>query len=144
MIDFKEIPEWWALCPGYECPKAEECLRHKAFLQSPQHVTRWKCVLPQAENNGECRHYQSVEKVRIARGFHTMMNGIKSRDIRHDARIGLTTHFGSKGSYYRYKDGERRLSPELQQKIENIMRKAGFEGDIVFDEYEEMYDFSRI
>ena len=71
------------------------------------------------------------------------MNGIKSRDVRHDARIGLTMHFGSKGSYYRYKDGERRLSPELQQKIENIMRKAGFEGDIVFDEYEEMYDFTR-
>ena len=144
MIDFSKIPEWWAVCPGYYCPKRDECLRYMAFVQSPKALTRWKCVLPQALDDGECYSYQKVEKVRMAYGFHGLMDKIKGRDAKHDIRIALTDHFGSKGSYYRYKDGERMLSPEEQQKIESIMRRNGFEGDIAFDKYEESYDFTRI
>ena len=144
MIEFKEIPEWWALCPGYECPKKGECLRHQAFLQSPKELKHWKCLLPQVLVDGDCQSYQKAEKVLMARGFHGIMNKIKSRDARHDIRIALTNRYGSKGSYYRYKDGERILSPEEQQEIVNILHRYGIEGDIAFDNYEETYDFTRI
>lgn len=144
MIDFKEIPDWWALCPGYECPRAGECLRHQAFLQVPATVERWTCVLPAAlETAGGCRHFQQAEKVRMARGFHGIMQQVRSRDARHDIRIALTDYFGSKGSYYRYKDGERQMSPEQQQWVEALLRKNGITGELVFDEYEETYDFTR-
>lgn len=78
----------------------------------------------------------------MARGFHGIMQQVRSRDARHDIRIALTDYFGSKGSYYRYKDGERQMSPEQQQWVEALLRKNGITGELVFDEYEETYDFT--
>ena len=142
MIDFKEIPNWWPLCPGYECTQRESCLRHMAFRQAPERVTRWECVLPTALANGACSHYQKAERVRMAMGFDKLFKQLHSRDARHDIRIALTDYFGSKGSYYRYKDGERQLTPQRQEAVGEIFRRYGFESDIVFDKYVERYDYT--
>lgn len=144
MFDFSQIPDWWALCSGYGCPKAAECLRHVAFQQAPKDIARWTCILPQALEGGECSNYQKTEEVRMARGFAGIMASIRSRDVRHDVRLALTSYFGSKGSYYRFRDGERLMPPQQQEEIIRIMRQNGFQGDIVFDEYIETYDFTQI
>ena len=103
-MDFNEIPQRWPLCPGYECAQREECLRHKAFREAPGNVTRWVCVLPQARREETCSYFQKAEKMRMARGFDTLFGQLRSRDARHDIRMELTAFFGSKGSYYRYKN----------------------------------------
>ena len=58
MMDIQEIPDWWALCPGYGCEKAEDCLRNMAFRDVRKGTTRWMCVLPEAMKDGECSYFQ--------------------------------------------------------------------------------------
>ena len=80
----------------------------------------------------------------MARGFVGIYKQLKSRDARHDIRIALTDYFGSKGSYYRYKDGERLLNPAQQQWILNLLARHQMTVGIQFDEYIDTYDFTAI
>ena len=144
MIDFNEIPEWWPLCPGYDCERAGECLRHKAFLQTPASETRWMCVLPQACGEKGCPYYQKAEKTMIARGFSQMYDRINSRDGRYEFREALTHYFGSKGAYYRYKDGSRPLNSEQQRMIRSVLQRFAPDVEATFDKTDITYDFTRI
>lgn len=144
MVDFNKIPDWWPLCPGFDCPQKETCLRHVAYTQAPQGVTRWTCVLPQALTDGTCSYYRKDERVLMARGFSKLFDQLHSRDLRHDIRIALTDYFNSKGSYYRYRNGEQLLSPEQQQEVRRIVSQKGFDDDFDFDEYIECFDFTSL
>ena len=144
MIDFKEIPERWPLCPGYECTQRENCLRHLALRQAPEKATVWRCVLPTAFAGSSCSYYEHAGRVRMAIGFDHLFSQLNSRDARHDIRIALTEYFGSKGAYYRHKDGEMMLTPEQQDVIAKTFRRYGFDGDIVFDKYEERFNYTAV
>lgn len=144
MIDIKEIPAWWAICQNRECKMAEECLRYHAYRSMPKEVDCWKCVLPRVDEGGACRQYRKAEKVMLARGFKKMYASITSRDARHDIRIALTNYFGSKGSYYRYRDGERVLDAEQQRWIKVLLSRYGMDTEGCFDEYLTGYDFSKV
>jgi hypothetical protein len=141
-IDFAEIPVWWPVCTNRECPMAEDCLRQKVCREAPENVTSWACVLPNALKDGCCKYYQKAEVVRMARGLNAIYKNVHSREARHGIRIDLTGHYGSKGAYYRYKDGERWLNPKEQQIVANIVRSYGCQGEVNFDEYREGYDFT--
>lgn len=143
-IDFEEIPTWWPVCTNEACPMAADCLRQKACREVPESVTRWACVLPSVLKDGQCRYYQKAEVVRMARGLNTIYKNVHSREARHGIRIDLTGHYGSKGAYYRYKDGERWLNPEEQQLVVDIVRRYGCQGEVDFDEYRDGYDFTRL
>ena len=144
MTDFDQIPEWWPLCGNSQCGRAGECLRHIAFVEVPEKITRWPCVLPTAMKNGECSYFQKAEKVRMARGFKNLFRNIGNKYAQHEIREELTDYFKSKGTYYRYRDGERLLNPELQQMIAKIMQKHGVDDAPVFDEYCESYDYTKL
>lgn len=141
MIDFKQIPEWWPLCGNNQCSRAQECLHHVAFTQVPQGVTRWLCLLPIAVKDGECRFFQKNEMVMMARGFSNMLKSVASLDARHGIRMELTKYFGSKGSYYRYRNGERWMNPAQQQAVADVLHRHGVEAASLFDEYQEAYDY---
>ena len=79
----------------------------------------------------------------MARGFVGIYKQLKSRDARHDIRIALTDYFGSKGSYYRYKDGERLINPKLQQEIIDIVHRYDPDAEVCFDKTFEDYDFTQ-
>ena len=78
----------------------------------------------------------------MACGFAKLWGQLRSRDARHDIRMALTEYFGSKGSYYRHKDGERLLTPRQQEEVERIIHNNGYAGEVVFDSYSERYDYS--
>ena len=143
-IDFTEIPTWWPVCTNEACPMAADCLRQKACREAPEHLTRWTAVLPNAWKDGQCKYYQKAEVVRMARGLNKVYNNVHTRDARHGIRVTLTGHWGSKGAYYRYKDGERWLNPAAQQFIVDVVRSYGCMGDVEFDEYREAYDFTML
>ena len=145
MIDFSQIPEWWPLCPNTQCPKAASCLRHQAWLQAPQHVTTWPCVLPNAWKNVQadavpCDFFQSAEQVLMARGFQGICSQLQGHDIPQQFRETLTEYFGNAGNYYRYRSGKYLLSPEQQQYIRDLLHRLGYDG-LDFDEYVEHYSF---
>lgn len=140
-IDFKNIPSWWAICQNVGCPMAGECLRHQAFLSVPDKITKWPCILPNSLKNRSCPFFRKAEVVRMAKGFHSLFNSFNSRDLRHDFRTQLTEYLGSKGSYYRYKDGERLLNPKQQQWILDFLNNYGYTDKVKFDQYIDTYEF---
>ena len=143
MIDFNDIPERWAVCLNDKCPKAGECLRCMAYKEMPKTVTRWMCVMPSALQDGECKYFVKEEKIRMARGFRSLFDGMSSRDARHDLRLRLSEYFGSKGAYYRHKDGERLITPEQQHQIEALVEQYGYSAEAIFDEFVDAYDFKK-
>lgn len=143
MINFNDIPDRWAVCLNDNCPKADECLRHLASKEMPQTVTRWMCVMPSALQDGECKYFVKEEKIRMARGFRSLFDGMSSRDARHDLRMKLSEFFGSTGSFYRCKDGKRLLTPQEQQEIMKLIEQYGYKTESVFDEYVITYEFGK-
>ena len=141
MIDFEKIPDWWPLCSNGACEQRESCLRWKAWQEVPAKTEKWLCLTPSAWQDASCRHYAKAEKVRMARGFHKLMDRLKNREHRYQIRIKLTDYLGSKGTYYRYKDGERPISPEQQQWIADLFAKYGYDSNIGFDAYEDEFRF---
>lgn len=145
-IDFSKIPQWWAICEKADCPMAQACLRQRAFDSLPEDVMAWKCLMPKAmkpvETDGRCKFFAKNELVKFAKGFDEMMSRVHSRDGRYGIRMDLTRYFGSKGSYYRSKHGERQLNPAEQQKVLSVFAQYGYCGDdFKFDHYEDGYDF---
>ena len=130
-----EIPEWWAVCQNGKCELADGCLRYKVFERIGMTVDKWTSVMPGAMNNGKCRCFVKDEKVKIARGFDNMFAHVKRRGDRSALRQQLTDYLGSKGTYYRYKHGERLLSPEQQRWILDLFRRYGYTENVDFDNY---------
>lgn len=143
-MDYSDIPYGWTVCSGAECPRAGECLRYLAFQSLPKEQLTAQCVLPWAQKDGECKYFTVKDKVVMARGFTGLMSRLKSRDARHDFRIALSDYLGSKGSYDRYKKGERWLTPAQQEWILAFLRPYGFEEAKPFDEYKETYFFKTV
>lgn len=144
-IDFNLIPQWWAICLNGDCPQAQNCLRRIAFCNMPKGTNAWKCLMTEAmvpvEADGRCKFYAKNELVKFAYGFDEMMKKVNSRDGRFGIRMDLTSYFGSKGTYYRSKHGERQLSPADQQKVLSVFAQYGFSGDDYrFDRYEDGYE----
>lgn len=144
MIEFKEIPEWWAVCAQTDCPRSGECLRHQAFKQIPDEVKTWPCVMSQAMKDGECPCYVKPERLKMARGFSNLSSKVRARAIRKTIRLRKTEYLGSKGSYYRYRDGERLLSPEQQQWILRLLESYGCPTEGFFTQFVEVFDFRRL
>ena len=142
-FDFNLVPDWWPVCQNADCPLSATCLRFVAFQNVPTEVTAWQCVMPGALKDGHCSCFVKDEKVRIARGFNNMYARVKSRDDIYTMRRELTEYLGSKGTYYRYKYGEKPLSPEQQQWILRLFAQHGYTEGLEFDEYIDGYDFKR-
>lgn len=144
MIEFKEIPEWWAVCAQTGCPRSGACLRHQAFRKIPDEVKTWPCVLSHAMKDGECPCFVKLERLKMARGFTNISNKVRVRATRKAIRLRITEYLGSKGSYYRYRDGERLLSPEQQQWILRLLESYGCPTEDFFTQYIEVFDFQRL
>lgn len=141
-IDFNKIPESWALCPYRQCEMAGECLRHQVYLRAPEHVRKWKCVLPKNVGNGQCEFFQKAEKVKMARGLNAIYRDVSNKNVRSSIRLRLTDFLGSKGTYYRYKDGERLMNPQMQQQVCDIVHQFAPKAEVNFDESFAAYDFT--
>lgn len=142
-FDFNLAPEWWPVCQNADCPQSATCLRYVACQNMPPMLTVWPCVMSGAMKDGSCSFFVKNEKVRFARGFKIMFARVKSRDDIYTMRRELTDYLGSKGTYYRYKYGEKPLSPEQQQWILRLFAQHGYTEGLEFDEYIDGYDFKR-
>ena len=142
-IDISEMPATWALCQSTECERSGECLRHLMFHQMPANRTSWPCLLPAAvQPTATCAHFVKAEKVRMAWGWCRLYGQLQGRKLQHAVRMALTNMLGSKGTYYRYRNGERPMNAAMQQMVTDRLRAAGYNGEVVFDRYGDAYDFT--
>lgn len=133
-LQFKDVPDWWALCFQSDCLLAAQCLRHHVATLAPETLTRATCVTPNARLGDDCRLFATREPRPLARGFERGFRQLKSRDARYEIRLELTRYFGSTGSYYNYRQGRRVMSALKQQHVRDMFHRYGVSEDNVFDE----------
>ena len=137
-LEWKDVPEGWALCFNEGCALRETCLRWQVGLLAPDNLTLTRCVTPRALKDEQCRHFVAAEKVRFARGFSTIYDKVLKQHYT-PLRKEMTTMLSGKRYYYEYKRGERPLSPQQQEAICQLFAQWGY--DVAFDIYEEAYPF---
>ena len=79
-LKWKNVPSDWALCYNQNCPMHERCLRWQAAQLAPEELTVCRCVMPQALKDGQCPHFATTEKVRMARGFMHLYDKVLKDD----------------------------------------------------------------
>ena len=131
-LSYSLAPSDWAICYEHDCPLADKCLRHAVALLAPSNLTHHNTVLPAAREGDTCRLFATAEPVQLARGMRSMLPRVYSEKVT-AIRRELYDIFGSVAGYYRYRDGEYDITPDLQARVEAAFRKHGVEEPPKFD-----------
>ena len=140
-FDFSKVPVSYQLCFNAQCPRSAECLRFLAGQHVPVTLPMGLAIYPSAVRDGQCEFFRHNNPVRVAWGFGTIYPPLKPY-FRSMARKAVRDMFGSEGTYYRYHHGERKLSPDQQQAIAELLKKFDYYGPVTFEHYEYSYDFA--
>lgn len=139
-LKYSMVPHEWAVCFQEDCPLKENCLRFAVGKLVPKSVMNHNCVLPNARKDDGCRKYVANEQAHIARGMHELFNSVKPWEAT-EIRQRLFEVFGSRAQYYRYFNGEKDITPELQGKVIATFREFGYDIKPVYDSIERQYHF---
>ena len=140
-FDFNNVPRGYALCFSTDCPLRSTCMRHLAGENVPADMTIGTAVFPHARHDDACEHYREVRLIRCARGFSDILADMRRSDYT-AMRHRLVDYLGHGGSFYRFRSGERLLTPEQQEWMRQLMRDFGYDDNIQFNGYVTTYDFS--
>lgn len=137
----EKVPTNYTLCIKGDCPKAATCLRHRATQMMQVDVQRWSILSPAylVQIEGECPHYRSAEKVKYARGFVRMIRTLPV-NISEMVAHTLIARFG-RNTYYDMRKGKRAIAPAEQEIILAVVAECGAQQEVVFDSYEENYQW---
>ena len=139
--DSNLIPPSWGYCFNAQCPMHESCLRFQSAAEIPEKRELGPAVYPTAYKNGQCRFYRKDEKVTLATGF-VIEGNPRATNMFIEKRSAITNYLGGNGTYYLYRNGKKWLSPQQQEDIRNIFRRAGYTDEVVFGYTKEEYDFT--
>ena len=141
MFPFSLVPDDWALCFLSECPLKENCQRWLAYTYAPDSVSVRPSIMPQALKQEPCPYYTEPKPVHMACGFSDLFHSVKRADYPY-MHSELTEYLGSRRAYYRYRSGERLLTPEQQSWIKKLFQKYGYDsGQIRFNGYVDVFSF---
>ncbi len=144
-LDFSNVPSWYVLCTNGQCPYQGSCLRFQAARYAPEHMETAICLLPRVLNEKEnrCRWMDKMRIVVMAAGFENLYDRVMKKDYT-PMRKGITAYLHGSKSYYEYKRGERVLTPEQQQWMNDYVRSFGYDWEVPFDSYFESYEYHRV
>ena len=140
LFSFDKVPQDWALCFLTDCPLHEHCQRWLAWSYAPKSVTVHPCITPYALSGDKCHYYVEPTAIRMAYGFTRLFKNVRRSDYP-VLRGSMISYFGSEISFYRYRRGERILSPEQQSWIKHLFAKYGYADEVEFDGYVDQYSF---
>ena len=132
-IDFSEMPHDYVVCWHGNCPMAENCLRHMAARQLPQnrHIVKSVNLCAVNPESGTCPMQRPVQWVKNAYGMHNIY-----RDVRFgDKEMLYHTIWSALGNtmYYRYRNGKRPITPEIQATIASAFQSFGYTEPVPYD-----------
>lgn len=136
------VPDHATCCFIEECPKKNECLHYLCWSWLWQNRKSGNSVFPEALRNGECKLFAPLRVVRTAWGFDALFKDVKLRDAK-TLRQQMREILGSKGQYYRYKLGQRKLLPEQQDEIKRLFSEFGY-ADADFDNFSTELDLTKL
>ena len=137
----RERSRHYLLCYTATCPRKDHCL-HWLVGQWASDDTLYATVVNPYRKDvvaGTCTDYCSNAKVKMARGMLNFYENIpegKAKAIRSD----LIATF-NKTLYFKWRNGEKPITPEQQAQIASICRANGWTEPPVYDAYYEEYQF---
>ena len=138
-LTFDMLPPSWTFCFLAGCPHAEQCLRHITTRLIPNDKISGSAVYPTVLKNPKCPYFKAAGKIHAAYGFDTLFENVKSKDEKY-LRDSIKDYLGGHGTYYRYRNGEKLLTPEQQQWIIDLFRRYGYTKNLQFGHYKDVYD----
>ena len=132
----------YTVCFAAQCPLKDRCLRWKVGQQMPDTKSSYHCVNPHYQDvaTEHCPLFRQSEKVQFAQGMMHIFNADMPRRVEPYVR----SHFIAshcKTYYYEYRNGERLISPAIQEEIRDLFREAGWNQEVHFDSYVEDYEW---
>ena len=136
-------PADWKYCFNEKCTRKGDCLRYLATDYLPVGCDSGGAVYPSALRDGQCEYYLKPRKTRLAWGFGKLFDKVLAKDSKL-IRRSLYNLVGSQKKYSRYNIGEYKLTEEQQEKFAELFRHYGYEGEPVFEHYEEAVDIGNV
>ncbi len=132
----------YTVCFAAQCPLKERCLRWKVGQQMPDTKSSYHCVNPHYQDvaTEHCPLFRQSEKVQFAQGMMHIFNADMPRRVEPYVRSNLIASH-CKTYYYEYRNGERLISPAIQEEIRDLFREAGWNQEVHFDSYVEDYEW---
>lgn len=140
-IDFSTMPRKYVVCWHSNCPLADNCLRHLAteYLDEKKKVVESVNLRTVSPETGTCTQQRPVQKVRYAYGMRRIYDNVLAKDKdRLYFKIWLAL---GNSMYYRYRNGERPITPRVQEVIASAFRKFGYTEPVAYDRYTEAIEW---
>ena len=130
----KYIP-FSVVCPMASCTRSNTCARYAHYVKSLADDDTFAVLNTKRMNlDGEsCPYHLVVEKQVWARGFQRLYNSIPSGN----AHYFYTRTPYTQRRFYKARNGEILIEPEMQQRLLAIFRQHGADMTLGFDAYEE-------
>lgn len=140
--DFRNVPKGYQLCFNNNCPQKDNCLRFMVGSNIPEHRGDWgPTIYPNVKiNENGCRYYATGQIQRMAWGFNTLFEEVKSKH-KQGLRMAIYQYLNGRSNFYRYQHGERLLNKEQQEWIIQLFQRSGYNENLKFDHYTDVFDF---
>ena len=139
VFKLQDVPFNWAMCFNDNCDRKDGCMRHQAgslaATTDPKKYVKAQCVTPIAYKDGTCQMYAPVNVERQAWGFDHLYDQVLKTHFA-EMKEEIVKHLRGMSNYYRYRNGELKLSEAQQQWIEQLFSRYGYTEPIEFDHYE--------
>jgi len=125
----------YATCPMASCSRSNTCVRYANYLKALSESDTYIMMNFQhlGIDTATCPYHLVVEKQRWARGFQRIYSTIPAGNAR---GFYMRTAYTQR-RYYKAKNGEILIPPEMQQDLLDIFKRNGADMSVGFDGYEE-------
>ena len=132
--EVKYIPTT-AACPLASCSCSTTCARYATYQKALEEEDTFCVMNPQLLKAGgdTCPYHLVAEKQQWARGFKRICDTIPAGNAKH---LSHSTPYTER-RFYKAKNGEFPIGPEMQQTLLNIFKAKGADMSVGFDGYEE-------
>lgn len=136
---YHDIPYQWAVCFNSQCPLREKCMRWQAAelirCMPVASVQTAMCVTPQVWQSSPCSMFVETKTELRAWGFSTIFDHVSMADYPL-IKASMMSFLRGQSNYYRYRNGELKLSERQQHTIDGFFAKYGYPTPVTYDHYE--------
>ena len=136
---FREKVHHYLVCFIDSCPLREQCLRWLVGQYAPTLPYAYNAINPRNPKIGgeQCEMFRKNQRVVMKRGLTHLyddMPGLMERRVR-----GLLIQWWGRKKYFEVRKGQRLITPEMQQDIEDACHHHGWKDPINYDGEEESW-----